>query len=744
MRKILIAALLATTAIVLPEAAHAGPVGGLIGAIGGAISAATSAITAGGIFGAALRIGAGVLLNRLLTPGQQSVTQDVVKQELTQETSQPAYRFVYGHTRATATPVPWYSLGDYLYGMLLVNSRPSEIGTWSLYVDARTCEVEDDQDEYDFSGPGIGLTPEGGTPVDGEPIIRMWIGDGTHTAPPTAFSSIDYFETTDIWEGRTVLFLKCLKGENMTANYRRWPNNEPVIELEADFSKIWDPRDELQDPDDETTWTFTDNQGLIALDASRTNPIAQYSLSEILLASFIEAADVADELVQKKDLSYENRYRAAGTIIWNENSEIGDQLQPIADAGAGRYSSSAGRLAYASGVYRPSIYTATDFLIDGQFEFRTRRQERDLPKAIRTKYTEPLLNYETYEVPMIGVKGAAPEETDRATNLDLTALCQWATQAMRVQQIKARELEAEKALAFTLPAPSLVLIPGSICTTAMANTAWSRIDGEWMVETTDPVLIPVYDEELSSVEGQTFRNPVELSEYSSTIFDWDKDTDEFDMTFEEIDEDELQLIQPGGAISVSTGYVNTGGAQVPRVTFDFDPSPSSVSGYLWEYAIGDDTSTDPSSFVWVTGGWLDSDTRDGDGDVFGYFDVPGIFETYGLRVRANGAGVSDYVYYDNIIFGFDLTVNTYSSTTGQVDFNITAPDSDVLSHVDLRNVSTGGDLADATTLGSFSADPGETIDISDTVASGTSDYYLIPITLTGQDGPAEGPYSLTT
>lgn len=307
--------------------------------------------------------------------------------------------------------------GNYIWGCWLLNSRPSELDEVQLYLDKRL--VPWVGDPFDFVGtPGPGGTggDYGGAdasdtpPNEGSPWpeaglfedhVRFWVGRGDQTSPPRQFledapwatgGDEELWQATDAWTGRTVIWIR-LRAGSSGKRAERWPAYPPRVEVEGKWSKVWDPRDPLQDPDDESTWTWSDNHALCVLDAHRTNPIRQWRLPQLLMDTWTDGADVADEIVPLKSGGSERRYRAAGIVTFDEG-EIEDQINPLVLSGAADLIDVGGRRGIAPGSWRPPAMTVTEVLGDS-LEVTDLIPGADLVNQLRVSYLSPERGYET-------------------------------------------------------------------------------------------------------------------------------------------------------------------------------------------------------------------------------------------------------------------------------------------------------------------------------------------------------------
>ena len=201
-------------------------------------------LQAGTLGFAALKIGASLLLSTasraLFAP---KVSAQDTSQQLALPTNAPAYRYVYGRARAMGTPVGTPVRGDgagaIIWGCWLLNSRPSDLSEFKLFLDKR---------EVLRSGDPFNLTMGGGAVCTAFPFTdhcKIWIGRGDQTSPPAEFlagapwslGNEDLWLATDAWRGRTVIWMKLNAGGSKN-RAQRWPSAPPLVEMEGKFSKV--------------------------------------------------------------------------------------------------------------------------------------------------------------------------------------------------------------------------------------------------------------------------------------------------------------------------------------------------------------------------------------------------------------------------------------------------------------------------------------------------------------------------
>jgi hypothetical protein len=617
-RSLTIAALLA----LVPAAAMAGPV---VAAVGGFLAATGPLGFLGPVLGNLLGSVALSALAYAINPPKSPNA----KRELQIPNSLPPKRTVYGRARTYGSWAPVRGRGKILFGCLILSSRPSASIEEVLF-DKRLMVLSEGDDIYDFAeGGGAGVENE---MLDGD-RVRLWVGLGDQTSPPAdllAEFGDDLLET-DGMQGCTVLWVRLdVGGKEKRAE--RWPRVPPEVEVTLRGAPVWDPRDEDQDPDDPDTWVWSDNQALIAIDAMRFNPVAQYRLSQFALPSWIEAANVADEEVGLKAGGTQPRYRANGVIIWQDGVEVGDQLAPILAAGA-MTAVPAGGLIYAvPGKYYAPVETIGDVLADAPLRFRRWAEGRSLSAEMRARYVAPDRDWQMAELEPYVVAGAAAEDGGyvQPAELELSMVTD-PLQAQRLQKIAALQARMQRQVECVLPARYFRRVPGTPVTLALPGPRGAA-NGIFVIRKMTPMASPLGED-----GAVALRIPTVLQETAAAIWAWTPSTDERDVYVPPpFVAARTPLAPPSGIVLVTgaTVLILVGRTETPRVRFAFAPSPSGATlGYEWQFRCVEDGDE------WQDGGWIDtSATLDPDGRLFGFVApvVPG--QTYAVRVRALGEG----------------------------------------------------------------------------------------------------------
>lgn len=562
--------------------------------------------------------------------------------------------------------------------------------------------------------------------------VQCWFGLGDQAHPPARILeevgdlrglNPARFWATDRWSNCTVLWVRLFAG---AAGERadRWPSTPPLIEVQSDWSLVWDPRDEAQDPDDPATWTVRDNQALCLLDALRHNPIARYALTQIRLQDFEDAADIADELVLLKAGGAERRYRVGCLVAFQQSVELADSIRPLEQAGAGTLIRVGGTIGYAPGVWTEPEVTLTECLRDGPVQFQRTTPTRDLPGALVVKHPDPLANWETTAEQPYQVDPDWDGDSERIKVEPLPAVFSW-TQAQRVQKIMAERMKRQKKLTAVFPPSALEVIAGGGATLALPREA-DRRNGTYRVVQSHPA------QWLESADGVALRLPLSLEEDAAAIFAWDPDTDEVERinqlaeavdptvdvpewTSATLDTDEIDLVAVWPGYWVYGGEVDTFFPSVDDINVQYRQNQDPFWLPMADMARFDDVGT--ATLAPVASGF-----------------------SYDFRIRGTiDDRVGAWAYNYAVPVGFSLaapSVDTVTAGAGQVALAITAPSDTACAGVQIW-IGTADDREAAILFADIACDPSDPVAYTATgLPAGVLHYvFARAVTATGAVGP---------
>lgn len=688
-------------------------------AIPAVIAAAQSAYAAYAALNVVAQIGIQLAASAALSAASVAF-QDVpktpaLKRELGRPNSLPPVRHVYGRYRVYGSPAPFRVRGNRLYGCLILNSRPSSGGLIQVAVDKRP--ITPLGDPLNFNGPGAVATT--GRLAD---HFRYWIGLGDQTSPPAQILAEvpDIFLPTDAWRGRTVIWVKCNAGSSKEAA-KRWRRVPPEIEVEMDWSRVWDPRDPAQIWSDPTTWRYSTNAVLLTLDALMRNPIASYRLRHIDLQSWIDAANIADEPVPLLDGGTEARYRASGFIDWS-SGELEQLIEPLILASAGGVTRIGGKLAAIPGAWQPPEVTVTGAEDDEELVVEEIGLGDDTYTGVRTTYINTARDWKPADAGVYRVPGA--QEMDGGVEKIRTVDLAWVTsptQAQRIGKILALEGRMRRQISGMLSSDAFQAVAGGAVQLAWP-APFNRLNGAYKVEALEPQI------DFAEGGGAGLRCAATLRATAASIYEWTPAVDQrpvLDVVGVDGEAPDLDMPGPITAVSGSAAALGSGGSAQPRIRFSFAPAASDrVRRYEVQYQIVGGS--------WQDGGTIDADLRDGSGQVFGYVYPVQVGQTYQVRVRSEAADeVSLWrTSGDVVALAADvvLTPPTNGSATGsagRITVRYKMPNSDDVRGIQIW-VNSVNDSSTATILGPSTVFAGPNTEPAiehNSLTAGTRRYY---------------------
>jgi len=588
------------------------------------VGAATAALVAEvivAIAGAALSFG----LQKLLAASQGRPQQEQLRRELARETSIPFKRFVYGETIAAGSPAPWKVKGNLLYGCMILNSRPSDGANPEFFLDKRRVEIDSEAKLLDFESEGAIATND---PFAN--LARFWLGLGDQTTAPKRITDAvpEIFIPTDAWQGLTVLWLELDAGPN-SSRPERWPTVPPFVEVKARWSKVWDPRRASQSLENQESWAWSNNQALCALDAHTQNPRQPYQLRDLIIPMWRDAAIQADVFIPTKTGDPEPAYRADGTILFQEEQELAETIEPLVSAGAASLVTVGGQVGIIPGTYEAPEYRITD-LIGDSFQFTGLAPVREIANQVHTTYLSSDRRFETAELPVFSVPGSIEDDGGPPSvsrfNLEMVHS---PTQAARIQKIFGYRLRQQKSLSCVAPPSALDLIAGTVVEVDLP-APYEKMNGQYWVDVCTPTAIPD--------DGVALSVSLSLIEIFPEAFAWDPEVDEPSIPeFTEVSADINPTSPPTDFVVTSEALPTGSSATLVQARLTWSPSSTpSVSIYETQHReVGEDYQGGPTVLA---------ETLNSAGKHVTEIGPLEIGATYDFRVRALGdAGASAYV-----------------------------------------------------------------------------------------------------
>lgn len=270
-------------------------------------------------------------------------------------------------------------------------------------------------ERFDLGGREVTIEPNGDVSsppyayVGGSYVnIQTKVGDGTETA----WSAL----TTDfaaLWtsahrvRGIAQSLVKYVSPGVYTARFgQMYQGGEPELTILARFNTAYDPREGGQDPNDASTWAWTDNGVLCAARVMLDYP--DLGVDDFDWDFIADEADRADVLVATLT-GTERRSRCSG--IWLSESRRGDTMKEVLDStGTEVILSDAGliRIRLIDDAPEGEIAIVEKHMTD--FSWRSGPEAVERPNICRVSYYSPERNYEMADINLAGIGWARVDD----------------------------------------------------------------------------------------------------------------------------------------------------------------------------------------------------------------------------------------------------------------------------------------------------------------------------------------------
>lgn len=523
---ILIAALLLLLAGCSPAAADPGTIGLLIlgpelaGSALFSVGAAT--FTAGQVVGTAAIIGASIALsigaNYLLakTPEQSNQTGQFTTRQPT-----PSRRRNYGRVKVSGATM--FSE----VGILTGGGTPTVCRVIALNegeIDAFEEFWLDDNHTVLVPGPDAGASVNytiGPTPYV---FIDTRKGLDTETAYSTLTTSF-----SSIWDsnyrGDGIASLLITAGQppdfnNFTTAFPGGTAPNPRVVMRA--CKVWDPRDGDQDKDDPSTWTWTDNPVLIALDFHRHSDglnLAVYDdtlFTSDAIDEWSDAADICDEVIVTDSPETEPRYRCGGGYSIAEDAPSDVLSAILATCDGQTYQRADGAIGIRVGKTIDPAITLDDQHILGYSELKKGDNVFLAANEVTAKYTSPDHDYQVIDAQPWRDEA---DITDRGQVLTKAISLPWVqshSQARRLMKLAHARFNPQWSGTIVTDMAGLACINERYVHVTISEGGLSLIDEDFEI---------VPDSFQATISEAGIRCSIGISSLDQSAFDWDPDTE---------------------------------------------------------------------------------------------------------------------------------------------------------------------------------------------------------------------------
>lgn len=294
----------------------------------------------------------------------------------------------------------------------------------------------------------IYVAPDGGQCVHVYPL-RGTDDDAAYPMLSTTFPA--YWSSAH--QGKGIAKALTLTIQPEAKNFTKvYPGGQtPIYRTMVHAAKVWDPRDPAQSKDDKSTWAWSRNSALIALDYHRHADgmgLAKFDdvffTSAAIVEDWIPAANICDEAIPLANGSSEARYQCSGG--YELQTAPKDVLNAIlATCDGETYQRSDGAIGIRVGrVVDPSVHISDKHILSySNFVRGSAAGGLSSVNVITAKYTAPELDFQGVDADPWRDEAAIDEAGREATqNIDLT----WVTshaQTRRLMKVAMGRLNPE-------------------------------------------------------------------------------------------------------------------------------------------------------------------------------------------------------------------------------------------------------------------------------------------------------------
>lgn len=317
---------------------------------------------------------------KILAPTPRKITGSTINnsQTIMVRNSLESRNVIYGETRASGTIVYAQNTGQYLN--LIVAVACHEIDSFQKFYF--------NDEELTIGGTGLVTAP---SKYNGKALILYRTGTDNQEAIDelVSLTSEEYEDIDGVWTSdhrlRGIAYIY-VRLSNAPEVFNGIPNISALIR----GKKLYDPRT--------LTTAYSSNPALVLYDYLTNSRYGlKLSTSEIDTASFISAANICDETVNRLDGTTENRYETHGVLSTGQS--FAQNIEKILSSYYGMMYYSGGAFHTKPGSYQTPTITLTEDDIISDIVVETKQSRRDNANVIRGTFISEDDNYQAVDYP---------------------------------------------------------------------------------------------------------------------------------------------------------------------------------------------------------------------------------------------------------------------------------------------------------------------------------------------------------
>lgn len=302
----------------------------------------------------------------------------------------PPRHWVVGRRRISGAYMMWEAKGRYLYSVqALAGHRITNIVTLYLHDDIVTRDANDDVIAFSdgrYAKQTVHIEHRLG--LDPETAYDFLVAD---------LAADDVWTNDHRGDGQASIAMRCTSPK-AAFTQTVFPYGAPRLSAVVDGARVWDYRDEDQDPDDPSTWQFSRNAALVMCWHQCFNEFGHrrdYRKAILpLLDQWIEEANVCDEDMSTADGGTRKRFTTGGYDTTEHDPKIGtNAIMSACDGWLGEMPN--GALLFIVGKFRETLVgELTDADVAG-YQLQHDVLPEDECNRLIPKFTYPDTDYTT-------------------------------------------------------------------------------------------------------------------------------------------------------------------------------------------------------------------------------------------------------------------------------------------------------------------------------------------------------------
>jgi pyruvate/2-oxoglutarate dehydrogenase complex dihydrolipoamide acyltransferase (E2) component len=275
--------------------------------------------------------------------------------------------------------------------------------------------------------------------------VRLKYYDGTQTTADSEMVS-KFTDWTSAHVGHGISYLRiAIKNDQEV-----FSSGIPNIKMLVRGKPVFDPRDSQQLMNDPDTWKYTDNWALCCLDYTRLESGVGATEKEIIMDSFIAAANLSDEFVEYQAGDFEKRYTMNGTWVADQTPQT--IMEALLTAGAGKLVFTHGAYSLLGGAYYgPAEITLDDDGLRDDMSLTPFTERSDICNAVRGTFVDPDNFWQSVDFPP--VENAYYRDIDQGEYIDHDLDLEYVISPWAAQRLAKLHLEQSRA-GFTVQYPA--------------------------------------------------------------------------------------------------------------------------------------------------------------------------------------------------------------------------------------------------------------------------------------------------